>query len=87
MQVWSIDGENTVTPSDKMSTEDIVYRALWTPNSYTLKFEKNNETASGEMSSATFTYDSEQNLPANTFEADGYTFAGRVNKQHRQDAV
>ena len=73
---WSVDGENTVTPSDKMSTEDIVYRALWTPNSYTLKFEKNNGTASGEMNPATFIYDSEQNLPANTFEADGYSFVG-----------
>ena len=54
---WTIDGENIVTPSDKMGTEDVIYRALWKPNVYTIKYEKNKDTATGEMPSTKHTYD------------------------------
>ena len=50
--------------------------AVWTANSYTVTFDKNNETATGTMSEQTFTYGVAQNLTANTFALTGYTFAG-----------
>lgn len=78
---WTIDGENIVTPSDKMGTEDVIYRALWKPNVYTIKYEKNKDTATGEMPSTKHTYDVEQQLAENAFSADGYTFEGWATKQ------
>lgn len=53
----------------------ITYTGSWTPYTGTIKFNGNG--GSGSMSEMTgVTYDEDQNLPANRFTRDGYTFAG-----------
>ena len=79
---WSIDGETVVEPKKKMGTGDVTYKALWTANTYQVKFNKNNSAASGKMSAMTFTYDVEQDLAENTFSADGYEFAGWATQKN-----
>jgi hypothetical protein len=61
------------TGSDK--TNDVL-TAVWTPNTYTVTFNKNAEDATGTMAPQTFTYDVEQNLTANAYERTGYYFDG-----------
>ena len=55
-------------------TADITLYAKWTPNTYTVSFDKNGGT--GTMSSLPFTYDQAQNLTANTFNRTNYSFNG-----------
>ena len=50
--------------------------AKWTPNTYHVRFNKNDSNASGIMNDQTFTYDQFQQLTANGFTKTGYTFAG-----------
>ena len=53
----------------------ITYTGSWTPYTGTIKFNGNG--GSGSMSEMTgVTYDEDQNLPANRFTRDGYTFEG-----------
>jgi len=68
--------ESTWSTSKQNSHSDrtFEYYAKFTPNTYTVKFDKN--TGSGTMSNQTFTYDKAQELTANTFTKTGYTFAG-----------
>ena len=48
--------------------------AVWTANTYTVKFDANG--GSGTMNDETFTYDKSQALTSNEFTRTGYTFAG-----------
>ena len=68
--------ETTVTiPQGSM--DDRSYIANWTANTYTVRFNKNSDDASGTMSDQAFTYGTAQNLTANAFTAPtGYSFAG-----------
>ncbi len=66
--------DNPLTGSKTNSGFDETRYAKFTPNTYTVKFDKN--TGSGTMSNQTFTYDKDQNLTANSFTKTGYTFAG-----------
>jgi len=50
--------------------------AKWTPITYTVRFNKNHDDATGTMSDQTFTYDAAQTLTANAFTRDGYDFVG-----------
>ena len=55
------------------------YTANWTANTYSVRFNANAETgtaATGTMSDQNFIYDQAQNLTANAFEREGYTFTG-----------
>jgi len=52
--------------------EKTIY-AVWKANTYTVKFNANN--GSGTMNNQSFTYDTAQNLTANTFTRTGYTFS------------
>ena len=45
-------------------------------NKYTVTFDKNNESATGEMESQTFYYDVSASLPANSFAYIGHVFTG-----------
>lgn len=54
------------------STGNRNYTAIWTANTYTVKFAGNN--GSGTMSDQNFTYDVEQALSNNAFTRNGYTF-------------
>jgi uncharacterized repeat protein (TIGR02543 family) len=57
-------------------TSDLDLVAQWAANTYTVKFDKNAEAATGTMADQLFTYDVAQNLTANAFERAGYTFFG-----------
>ena len=48
--------------------------AQWTPNTYSVKFNKNGGT--GTMADESFTYGTSKALTANTFTRTGYTFKG-----------
>lgn len=55
---------------------DLTLYAKWTPNTYTVTFNKNSDNASGSMSDQTFTYGVTQALSDNKFTRAGYAFAG-----------
>ena len=55
---------------------DLTLYAKWTSNTYTVKFNKNSDRASGSMSDQTFTYGTTQSLSDNKFTRVGYAFAG-----------
>ena len=78
---WNTAADGKGTPyADKESVSNLVESgnvtlyAQWTPNGYTVVFDKNNGT--GEMSDQEFTYDAEQALTENAFTRTGYAFAG-----------
>ena len=50
--------------------------AIWEANQYSIKFDKNDNLATGTMTNQEFTYDQAQNLTANGFNKIGYSFAG-----------
>lgn len=58
------------TPIEK----DLTLYAKWTPISYTVKFDANNENATGTMDAQNFTYDKVANLNKNAFEVKNYGF-------------
>lgn len=78
---WTIDGVNVVEPDSKMGTGDVTYTALWQPNTYTVKFDNNQDAAAGEMAQMQFTYDEGQNLIGNAFVLDGYDFIGWTTRK------
>ena len=57
-------------------SSDTTLSLVYTPNTYEVRFNKNFEAATGEMSNESFTYDEEKKLTANSFANTGYTFAG-----------
>ena len=75
-------GSNGNTPETTVtipqgSIDDRSYIANWTANTYTVRFNKNSDDASGTMSDQAFTYGTAQNLTANAFTAPtGHLFAG-----------
>lgn len=56
--------------------EDIVFTANWEPITYSVRFNKNDNNATGTMSNQNFTYDVAQNLTSNAFSNVGYVFTG-----------
>ena len=50
--------------------------AKWTANTYTVIFDKNNNSATGTMADESFTYDAADNLTANGYSLTGYEFGG-----------
>ena len=75
---WAESAEGTVKYSDREEitvTKDITLYAKWTPV-YTVTFDKNAKDATGEMASQTFTDGVKQELSANQFKRDTWTFIG-----------
>ena len=66
--------------TDVVSGESKTLYAKWTPISYSVRFNDNDEnylgTATGSMSNQSFDYDEEKALTTNTFSLAGYDFAG-----------
>ena len=66
--------------SDVASGENKTLYAKWTPITYSVRFNDNDEnylgTATGSMSNESFTYDESKALTANAFSLAGYDFAG-----------
>ena len=56
-------------------TSNITAYAIWSANSYKIKFNGNDNTG-GSMSDQSMTYDSAKNLSANGFTRTGYDFSG-----------
>ncbi|MBO0411514.1 InlB B-repeat-containing protein [Enterococcus hulanensis] len=67
-------GKADVGNSVKMPAKGMTLVAEWTANSYTVTFDKNEGT--GTMAAQNFKYDTAQNLTANKFTRDGYSFQG-----------
>ena len=61
---------------NKNLAESITLYAIWTPNSYTVKFSSGDAKATGEMSDQTFTYDTPQALAPCAFTLAGQDFRG-----------
>ena len=64
--------------SNLSSTKDDVVNlhAQWTANTYTVKFDKNAEAATGSMTDQSFVYDVTKKLKVNTYKNIGYRFTG-----------
>jgi uncharacterized repeat protein (TIGR02543 family) len=66
--------------SDVVSDESKTLYAKWTPISYSVRFNDNDENylgdATGSMSNESFDYDEEKALTTNAFSLAGYDFAG-----------
>jgi hypothetical protein len=78
---WIVTGETTEVSTDNpyvftMGASDVAYTANATPISYTVAFNKNNESATGTMESQSFTYGTAQNLTENGFQYGGKYFGG-----------
>lgn len=74
---YRIPTSGTLSTAQFADADDvtIIYTGSWTPYTGTIKFDANG--GSGSMKNMTdVTHDEDQNLPANTFTKDGYTFAG-----------
>lgn len=69
-------GGNKVTSITTTDFGNKTLYARWTPITYTVKFDKNDTSATGTMADQTFTYDAAQNLKTNTFTKPNSTFAG-----------
>ena len=70
---YTFAGWNPSLPA-AFPAENATYTAKWNANTYTVKFNANG--GSGNMENQTFTYDTEQALPVNTFTRADYAFAG-----------
>ena len=78
---WNTDADGTsgtgYTNGQSVSlSANLTLYAKWNANTFYVRFNKNNNDATGTMSNQTFTYDVAQNLTANAFSLTGYTFAG-----------
>ena len=77
---WAVevDGEYVAWDFSKSATKDLTLYALWTINSYTVKFASNggSDGTGPRMQDLKLTFEQEVALPRNTFVRDRYTFAG-----------
>jgi uncharacterized repeat protein (TIGR02543 family) len=77
---WATTSGGTVAYSDgqnyTMGTSNVDLYAIWTANSYTVTFDKNDADASGTMSDQTIASGSSAPLTMNVFSKAGWTFAG-----------
>ncbi|MGN1276029.1 MAG: InlB B-repeat-containing protein [Floccifex sp.] len=73
---WSLDGQNVMEPETKVKEEDVTYIALWSPITYTITFDKNNEQATGNNEVLRLNYDEQLTLPVNLFHLDHYQIMG-----------
>ena len=77
---WYTDAERTVavTTIPFASNGNVTLYAKFNPITYTVRFNKNNDDASGTMEGQSFTYGEAQNLTTNAFTISqvGYDFAG-----------
>ncbi len=70
------NGTSVVTPATTMPAANTTYTAQWTAVTYSVRFNKNDEDATGTMSNESFTYDVAKALTSNAFTKTGYNFAG-----------
>lgn len=79
---WTGDRTSNANPHSTVSNNDgqtLTLEANFALNTYTIKFEANRGTGAtgeGSMDDQEFTYGTAQNLSANAFTKDGYSFVG-----------
>ena len=77
---WCTDAGQTTPLSTTIpfaTNGNVTLYGKWTPITYTVRFNKNHDDASGTMNDQSFTYGTDQALTANAFTAPtGYLFAG-----------
>ena len=77
---WCTDAGLTTPLSSTIpfaTNGNVTLYSKWTPHTYTVRFNKNHDDASGTMADQPFTYGTEQALNANAFTAPtGYMFVG-----------
>ena len=71
-----VANDNTFVMPVPQNGEYIVVDAIYTANTYTVTFHKNDENAGGTMGVETFTYDVSKALNENVFTLAQHTFAG-----------
>lgn len=71
---WSDDVTSTTNTFTLTANKTV--KPIYEANTYTVAFDKNNEAATGEMSSQNATYDTTFKLNANQFALARHTFAG-----------
>ena len=72
-EVVYTDGQSVLNFTSENGATVTLY-AVWTPNSYTIRYNANG--GSGSTASSSHTYDEAQTLTVNGFTRTGYTFAG-----------
>lgn len=80
---WYSDADLTAawnTENDPVTGNMTLY-AKWTPITYTVKYNKNESTATGSMPDSTHTYDVEQSLNYNSFTRTGYKLSFWVTEE------
>ena len=83
-KIMIIDSNNSiiwepyyVTSSTPLTrNEDHTLYAKWTPNSYSISFNKNDNAATGTMNNQSMTYGTSSNLTNNSYYKRGYKFVG-----------
>ena len=75
---FTFDQANSENVTSGIVAEDgtLVLKLYYNRNKYTVTFDKNNESATGEMEPQTFYYDVSGNLTANSFTNDSHVFIG-----------
>ena len=76
---WTGTGLNGATSTVQVaqySHGDRTYTANWTAHTYTVRFHANSQSATGNMTDQSFTYDQEQALTANAYKRQDYSFLG-----------
>lgn len=64
--LWNFENRTVV--------DNIILYAKWTPNTYTVVYNKNNSAATGTTTNSTHTYDDPKNLTANGYSLTGHEF-------------
>jgi len=84
---WALSSDGKVKYSDKETVKnltaepngEVTLYAQWTPNEYTVVYDKNgddNAGITGSTANSTHTYDVAKNLTTNGYSRTGYTFIG-----------
>ena len=75
---FTFDQANSENVTSGIVAEDgtLVLKLYYNRNKYTITFDKNSETATGEMTAQTFYYDVSASLPTNSFTYIGHVFTG-----------
>ena len=70
------DDRQSVSNLTETAGGTVELHAVWTPNTYAVRFDKNSSAATGTMADQTFTYGRASPLRANSFARTGHAFAG-----------